>query len=285
MSSARAINKRCNAFNRISRSYTPFAFTLVELLVVIAVIAILAALLLPVLSKAKARGLSVACMNNLKQLETCLHLYTLDHNDLLVPNNSVVNLDSGNAIVSSASWCTNYAPFDAEPDGIYNALLFPYNTSLAIYRCPADHSTVETRAGVKLAQLRWRSISLSQSVNGAPELSPLSSMIPSYKKLTKIVNPGPSKLIDFLDVHEDEIYDSMFGMPPMRVFVGADFWWDVPANRHMQGCNFSFADGHTEHWKWRVAKVVAVRSGIHMVPNEELPDYRRVQDVLRQDFD
>jgi prepilin-type N-terminal cleavage/methylation domain-containing protein len=63
-------------------------FTLVELLVVIAIIGILAAFLLPALSKAKQQAYNVACLNNLNQLELCEHLYVLDNDDYYPPNNA-----------------------------------------------------------------------------------------------------------------------------------------------------------------------------------------------------
>jgi prepilin-type processing-associated H-X9-DG protein len=122
---------------------------------------------------------------------------------------------------------------------------------------------------------------MSLCINGAPEFDPYSWSSPSFKKFTEIKNPEPSKLFVFLDVHEDEIYDCTFGMPTMQFWGDARVWWDIPANRHGQGGNLSFADGHAERWKWKVPKVYS-GSLPQPVPTEELPDYRRMQDGYRQ---
>jgi len=79
------------------------AFTLVELLVVIAIIGILAALLLPVISRAKQRAQGVFCLNNGKQLMVAMHLYTSDNHDFYPPNPDDANNQPG------YNWCSGSA--------------------------------------------------------------------------------------------------------------------------------------------------------------------------------
>src|SRR3974377_1389916 len=142
-------------------------FTLIELLVVVAVIAILAALLLPALARARTRALNIACLSNLKQLGICWHSYAMDNNDVLVPNNSVESVGAngaGGAIAIGASWCL------AEPTvtNVQNGILFDYNRSLGIYHCPADRSTLDDPSGSAPGQLGARSYNMSGAVNGYP---------------------------------------------------------------------------------------------------------------------
>jgi prepilin-type N-terminal cleavage/methylation domain-containing protein/prepilin-type processing-associated H-X9-DG protein len=263
------------------------AFTLIELLVVIAIIAILAALLLPALSKAKNQAHNIECIGNLKQLELCSHLYSVDNNDYFVPNNSVAVFTSGtndpNFNVKGLSWLLDLdATIEINPSNIVNGLLYQYNTSLGIYHCPSDQSTLETPDGQPLSQLRWRSYNMSQSVNGYPQGDPTYfGIIPAWTKFTEVRHPTPSGLFVFVDENENTIADAEFGNPPAgSPWFEQNVWWDMPANRHNQGANLSFADGHVDHWKWKVPKIVWY-FGQAVAPGE-MPDYQRVQNAMKQ---
>ncbi len=261
------------------------AFTLIELLVVIAIIAVLAGLLLPTLARSKAQAFNLTCLNNLRQLQICWHLYATDHNDVLPPNHSVYDVTTGEPIPGldlDLTWCPGNARRDTNTLNIERGYLFPYNRSAAIYHCPADRSQVELASGGTLPMLRTRSYNMSQSINGLPFDQVLGN-IPTFQKLTQIREPTTSDLFVFIDVHEGGILDSLFGIPiPGDAWDG--IWFDLPANRHNNAGNLSFADGHVEHWKWKVPKIFK-QLGQAVEPNGEMLDYRRVQQHIRRSKD
>lgn len=256
------------------------AFTLVELLVVIAIIALLTAILQPVLSLARAKSREVVCLNNLKQLQICAKLYSLDNDDFLLPNRNVYLLDTRSpapGYSETMTWCPGLAPFDINTRNIERGLLFRYNKSTDIYRCPSDKSRVRTPEGQILSPRRTRSYNLSQSINGLPYGGTM-VYLPSFARESDIDDPSPAELLFFVDVHDQSIYDSHFGIPP-RGWGSADEqprWWDLPTGRHSQGGNFSFADGHVERWRWVKPKIFT-EFGQLVGQDGEIADYQRVQ--------
>jgi prepilin-type N-terminal cleavage/methylation domain-containing protein/prepilin-type processing-associated H-X9-DG protein len=266
-------------------------FTLIELLVVIAIIAILAAILLPVLSRGKMAAQNAACLNNLRQLQLCWHLYYQDNNDVLVPNNSVAFIEPGTNVSTSniqgLSWLPDTdARTELNPSAIINGLLYQYNSQIGIYHCPSDMSTLETPDGQPLSQLRWRSYNMSQSVNGYPSYDPeLFYYIPMWDKVTEIHPKDPTSLFVFIDEDSDAILDAEFGNPPANSpYFEQNVWWDLPSSRHNRGGNLSFVDGHVEHWRWAVPKVFT-GDYIQPVAQGEMPDYKRVQNAMKQLWD
>ncbi len=258
------------------------AFTLAELLVVIAIITILAALLLPTLGRGKASAHSVSCENNLQQLQFAYLSYAHDNQDALPPNISrrlqfdLVNL----AVDGRVPWVLGNAKIDTNTANIQAGVLFPYVGSPAVYRCPADKSSVRNQPGL----LRTRSYSISLWLNAdidAPgDATDVNDDRHNRHTLSQIVDPPPSQTWVLIDEHPLSIDDGFFLIP--RGPDGWCGWSSYRGDRHHNGANLSFADGHVEHYRWRCRRDF-VRYKIVGVPAlnaDDCADYNRLRDGL-----
>jgi len=200
-------------------------------------------MLLPALSKAKAKGQTTACLNNLRQLQLAWRVYVEDHSDDLPP--IIVDVRNGVYFSLPGSWVLGNAQMDVALSNIEQGVLFPYAHAPGVYLCPSDQSIV---VGDPQKTRRRRSYSLSLSLNGLGPAIHDDTNYPYVRKFLQIRTPAPSLVFGFLDVHESAIDSGDFSWR-----VGDYTHWEhQPAARHNRGDDLSFVDGHAEHhrWKW-----------------------------------
>ncbi len=238
---------RMDAMNLAGTKTSGRAFTLVELLVVITIIAILAALLLPTLGTAKAKSQIVLCQDNLRQLAVTWVMYCGENRGELPWCASYLNTNAwvlGNA--QTVPQDSRYGQLDpgvldaTNVNGLTRGTFWPYIKSTKIYLCPLDRRTVD---GIPYV----RSYSMNNWMNGQSPAAWMPALNPSntvYKMDAAL--PAPSKLFVFIDEDEESINDALF------VVIVDPGWYmnDIPARRHKTVYPLAFADGHVEAFKF-----------------------------------
>ncbi len=254
----RTLRRKNSADAWVSRSG---AFTLIELLVVIAIIAILAAILLPVLSRAKLKATEAYCLNNQKQMGLAFTMYVNENDNNLIqshtsaglsiwPNMNVAGgfwgISSSAPPLTGAGGSQAVALASVSSDLMTNNLLSPYAGNPGIFHCPGD-----TRFNLPIGSgnsVGWAydSYAVTENVEGIPN----SGFNEAYTKMTQIRRVADCMIFaeqsDTRGYNEDTFAMSVNGpLPPITFnFI------DIFATYHGNVGTFSFADGHAEARKW-----------------------------------
>jgi prepilin-type processing-associated H-X9-DG protein len=212
--------------------------------VVIAIIAILAALLLPTLAKAKVQAQGTQCMNNTRQLTLGWLMY-VDEFKGLIPNNTPFD-PPGVWVLGWLQDAPNVAD-NTNTTYLVQSLIAPdISKSIPAWHCPADSYLAKEGPA---SYPRARSISMNGWLNCSAPFPPDEPGVKMIYKLSDMTMPPPASTFVLLDERWDSINDGFFAIDMLNTGA-ADQIWDWPAFYHNGAAGFSFADGHSEIHKW-----------------------------------